>query len=130
MRPSAGASIELQTTRLDLRPLVPSDAPWYLAHFSDPEVVHGSGFPAPTDLAAASEELRVYVFDLVAQGTGMRWGIARRGHDELIGSIGYYNLRSDPVRQAQIRGTPPNQPVDLGGTGYRRPRVDRLPAVK
>jgi hypothetical protein len=67
-RLAADASFELKTPRLDLRPLRPSDAPWYLAHFSDPEIVHGSGSPAPADLAAAGEELQTYVFDLIAKG--------------------------------------------------------------
>ncbi len=98
----AGAPVQLQTARLNLRPLTSDDAPWYLAHFSDPQIVHGSGFPAPADLAAAEEELRTYVLDPIAVGTAMRWGIARRGRDELVGSIGYYKLRTEPVRQAEI----------------------------
>ncbi len=102
MRHSERAPIVLRTRRLDLRPLRPSDARWYLAHFSEPEIVHGSGFPAPADVRAASEELQTYVFDLIAQGTGMRWGIALRGHDELIGSIGYYGRSSEPIRKAEI----------------------------
>jgi ribosomal-protein-alanine N-acetyltransferase len=78
------------------------DAPWYLAHFSRPEIVHGSGFPAPADLDAARDELRRFVLDLVAAGTGMRWGIVERGGAELVGSIGYYRLVDGPPRQAEV----------------------------
>ena len=78
------------------------DAPWYLAHFSRPEIVHGSGFPAPADLDAARDELRRFVLDLIVAGTGMRWGIVERGRDELVGSIGYYRLVDGPRRQAEI----------------------------
>jgi len=96
------APVDLETARLRLRPLTAGDAAWYLAHFSRPEIVHGSGFPAPADLAAAEQELHAYALDLMANGTGMRWGITRRGSDELIGSIGYYTLRLEPIRQVEI----------------------------
>jgi hypothetical protein len=46
----------LQTARLELRELTVADAPWYLAHFSHPEVVHGTGFPAQEGVAGALEE--------------------------------------------------------------------------
>ena len=100
--PAAGSPPILATARLRLRPLTLDDAPWYLAHLSRPEIVHGSGFPAPPDLDAARAELRRFVLDLVAAGTGMRWGIAERGSDELVGSIGYYRLVDGPRREAEI----------------------------
>jgi ribosomal-protein-alanine N-acetyltransferase len=99
---TAGSPPILETPRLRLRPLTIDDAPWYLAHFSRPEIVHGSGFPAPPDLAAARGELRRFVLDLIAAGTGMRWGIAEQGRAELVGSIGYYRLVDGPPRQAEI----------------------------
>ena len=92
----------LETRRLRLRPLTAADGPWYLAHFSRPEIVHGSGFPAPADLAAADAELRRYVLDLIADGTGMRWGISLRDEDALIGSIGYYGFAEQPVRRVEV----------------------------
>ncbi|HLO34728.1 MAG TPA: GNAT family N-acetyltransferase [Candidatus Deferrimicrobium sp.] len=92
----------LETDRLILRELTQTDAPWYLAHFSRPEIVAGSGFPAPADLAAARGELNRYVLDLFARRTGLRWGLVMRGEHELIGSVGLYAWRDDPEPTAEL----------------------------
>lgn len=92
----------LETDRLILRELTQADAPWYLAHFSRPEIVSGSGFPAPADLDAAREELDRFVIDLFARRTGLRWGLALRGEDELIGSAGLYAWRDAPEPAAEL----------------------------
>jgi [ribosomal protein S5]-alanine N-acetyltransferase len=90
---------ELQTARLTLREVTLADAAWYLEHFSRPEVVRGQGFPAPADLAVATEELAWYFVDLFAERGGFRWGITLRDSRDLIGSIGFYKWAGD---QAEV----------------------------
>jgi ribosomal-protein-alanine N-acetyltransferase len=92
----------LETDRLILRELTQADAPWYLTHFSRPEIVVGSGFAAPVDLEAARGELDRYVFDLFARRTGLRWGLVLRGGHELIGSAGLYAWRDEPEPTAMV----------------------------
>jgi len=93
---------ELETPRLRLREITADDAGWYLAHFSRPEIVRGQGFPPPADLGAARGELRAYVLDLFARRAGFRWGIALRGRQDLIGSLGFYRWLDTPRPQAEI----------------------------
>ncbi len=88
---------ELFTERLVLRELTAADAPWYLEHFSRPEIVTGTGFPAPSDLAAAASELRAYVLDLFKARSGFRWGIATREDPRLVGSAGLYKWVDGPA---------------------------------
>jgi ribosomal-protein-alanine N-acetyltransferase len=92
----------LSTPRLELREITAADADWYLAHFSRPEIVHGQGYPAPADRAAAEEELRHYVLDMFSERRGFRWGIALNGSQELIGSFGLYNWVDGPPPQAEL----------------------------
>ena len=92
----------LETDRLILRELTQADAPWYLAHFSRPEIVVGSGFPAPVDLEAARGELDRYVLNLFARRSGLRGGLVPRGEQELIGSAGLYAWRDDPEPTAEL----------------------------
>jgi len=92
----------LETERLLLRELTFADAPWYLAHFSRPEIVTGSGFPAPADIETAREELDRYVVGLFARRTGLRWGLVPHGEHELIGSAGLYAWRDDPEPAADL----------------------------
>jgi len=81
---------EIETARLRLREITMADAEWFLRHFSIPEVAYGQGHPGPSDIEEAREQLKRYVVDLFAQGAGLRWGIARKGTDTLIGSAGLY----------------------------------------
>jgi ribosomal-protein-alanine N-acetyltransferase len=81
---------ELGTPRLRLREITPDDAQWYLEHFSTPEIVHGSGFPAPRDIDAARKEMQEYIFGPFENATGLRWGIALKGESRLTGSCGFY----------------------------------------
>ena len=92
----------LETDRLILRELTVADAPWYLAHFSRPEIVIGSGLPAPADIDAAREELDRFVINLFARRTGLRWGLVMRGEHELIGSAGLYAWRDQPEPTAEL----------------------------
>jgi len=91
----------LTTARLVLRELTLGDAGWYVTHFSRPEIISGQGYPAPDGLEGAREELRRFVIDLAAQGTGGRWGIALKDHEALVGSAGFYDW-DHKVRSAEI----------------------------
>jgi ribosomal-protein-alanine N-acetyltransferase len=93
---------ELFTERLVLRELTAADAPWYQEHFSRPEIVRGTGFPVPSDLAAAASELRAYVLDLFQQRSGFRWGITTREDAGLIGSAGLFKWVDGPIHEAEI----------------------------
>lgn len=93
---------ELESARLVLRGLTPDDVPWYLRHFSQPEIVSGQGYAAPADLAAAEAELRRFVLDLFDARAGFRWGIATRDDPELIGSAGLYRWVDTPASQAEV----------------------------
>lgn len=92
----------LHTERLVLREVTVSDAEWYLAHFSDPEIVHGQGFAGPADIEGARTELQEFFVDLRAQGHGIRWGLCLRGRDELIGSAGFYAWVREPQGQVEL----------------------------
>lgn len=102
MSPPTDAVIpRLTTARLVLRELTLEDAGWYMTHFSRPEIVGGQGYPAPDGLEGARKELRRYVIDLAAQGSGGRWGIALKGGEALVGSAGFYDWDHE-VRSAEI----------------------------
>lgn len=91
----------LTTARLVLRELTLEDVGWYVTHFSRPEIISGQGYPAPDGLEGAREELRRFVIDLAAQGTGGRWGIALKDHEALVGSAGFYDWNHE-VHSAEI----------------------------
>jgi [ribosomal protein S5]-alanine N-acetyltransferase len=102
-RDGPGPFPTLVTPRLVLREVTLDDAGWYLRHFSDPEIVRGQGYPAPTDLDAARDEIRRYFVDLYADGVGIRWGLAHRETpSELIGSAGFYRWTRDAVPRAEL----------------------------
>lgn len=82
---------ELTTERLELCEITREHAEWYLRHFSIPEVVIGQGFPPPKDLAAAKEELELYIVGMFEKGQGYRWGVRLKGERDIIGSIGFHN---------------------------------------
>ena len=65
----------LQTPRLELRELTVADAPWYLVHFSEPEIVRGTGFPAQEGIDGALDEMDRYVTGLFDRREGIRWGL-------------------------------------------------------
>jgi len=92
----------LETDRLILREVTIKDAEWYLEHFSRKEIVHGQGFPPPTGMKAAREELQLYFVDLFKSRNGFRWGIEKKGEESLIGSCGYYKWLKPDGHQAEI----------------------------
>jgi len=91
----------LETERLFLQELTLDDAPFYLTHFSDPDIVELTGFDAPKDLEAAKGELLEYCIDLFRGGRGIRWGIALKSTGGLIGTCGYY-MWEQAARKARI----------------------------
>ena len=91
----------ITTERLVLREITETDLEWYMKHFSLPEIVDSTGFPAPKDMAAAKEELEVYIIKPFSESTGIRWGITFKGSDELIGSCGFYKWEHDPHRRIE-----------------------------
>lgn len=91
---------ELLTARLRLREITMDDAEWFLRHFSVSEIEHGQGYAAPAGLDEAREQLALYIVDLHKRGDGLRWGIALKGSDDLIGSAGVHEWDGE-VRSAE-----------------------------
>jgi ribosomal-protein-alanine N-acetyltransferase len=92
----------LRTPRLELRELTVADAPWYLAHFSNPEIVHGTGFPAQDGIAGALAEMEQYVTGLFERREGIRWGLVPAGADTLVGTAGIFRWADEPEPAAEI----------------------------
>ncbi len=92
----------LTTERLVLREIRPDDAPFWLRHFSAPDVVELTTYDAPADLQAAEAEIERYCTRLRREGTGIRWGITLCGSDALVGTLGYYHWVADRDHRAQI----------------------------
>ncbi|MDH3365893.1 MAG: GNAT family N-acetyltransferase [Thermoplasmata archaeon] len=82
---------ELSTERLELCEITSSHVDWYFEHFNTPEIIAGQGFPGPSNLEAAKEELDRYIVGLFKEGGGFRWGIRLMGESEIIGSAGFYS---------------------------------------
>jgi ribosomal-protein-alanine N-acetyltransferase len=92
----------LRTPRLELRELTVADAPWYLAHFSEPEIVHGTGFPAQDGIAGALDEMDRYVIGLFERRDGIRWGLVLAGTDTVVGTAGIFRWVDEPEPGAEI----------------------------
>ena len=78
----------LQTERLVLREVVPSDAEALYAIFSDPEAMEYYDTTVFTTLAEA-EDLIEHMRSRRASREKVRWGITLRGEDTVIGTVGY-----------------------------------------
>lgn len=92
----------LETDRLLLRRMTLDDLGFYLMHFSTPEIIQGSGFPAPADLDAAREELVTYCIKPFEENTGIRWGIELRGREGLIGTCGLHKWVKESGYRAEV----------------------------
>jgi [ribosomal protein S5]-alanine N-acetyltransferase len=92
----------LRTPRLELRELTVADAPWYLAHFSEPEIVRGTGFPAQDGIAGALDEMDQYVIGLFERREGIRWGLVPAGTDTPVGTAGIFRWVDEPEPGAEI----------------------------
>lgn len=82
---------QLETSRLTLREMTLDDVEFYFHHFNNEKIVEGSIFPGPKSLETAKKELELYCVNPFKENRGIRWGIIRREHDELIGTCGYYD---------------------------------------
>lgn len=89
---------QLETNRLILRKMTPDDVEFYFRHFNNDKIIKGSCFPGPKNLEAARKELERYCIKLFKEQTGIRWGITRKGIDELIGTCGFYNWNKTAKR--------------------------------
>lgn len=78
----------LETARLTLRQVRPSDAPALFAIFSDPEVTRYYDQPSFTELAQA-EGLTTRMQQRFAEKRTVRWAITRPTDDVLLGTCGY-----------------------------------------
>ena len=93
----------LETPRLRLVELTVDDAAWYLAHFSRPEIVAGTGWPAPDGLDGARDEIERWVTGLFERREGLRWGIAlAEAPGTMVGTIGLFSWRDDPEPAAEL----------------------------
>ena len=92
---------QLETARPILREMTLGDVEFYFHHFNNEKVVEGSCFPGPKTLEAAKEELEGYCIRPFKENRGIRWGIARKGNEELIGTCGYYDWNRTS-RRAEI----------------------------
>lgn len=91
----------LETERLVLREITLDDAGFWLRNFSDPSVVERTAFEPPADLAAAKAELIQYAVRPFERGTGIRWGIALRPSNELVGTLGYHEWMREGAHRAR-----------------------------
>jgi len=92
---------QLETDRLILREMTLDDVEFYFRHFNNDKIVKGCCFPGPKSLEAAKEELELYCIKLFQENRGIRWGIVRKGANELTGTCGFYNW-SKPASRAEI----------------------------
>ena len=83
----------LTTERLLLRDVTVEDFPWYVAHFSRPEVAEGQGCAPPPDEEAAQADFERRILEPFAAKDGIRWGLVlREDPSPLIGSAGVFYI--------------------------------------
>jgi ribosomal-protein-alanine N-acetyltransferase len=80
---------ELETPRLRLREIVPSDATALFAIHSDTSWMRWYGVDPVTDLSQADQLAELFTEWFYA-GTGFRWGLERRDDRQLIGTCGLF----------------------------------------
>ncbi len=82
---------QIETPRLVLREIRASDADATFATFSDAQTMEFYG-EAPHQSVEESRALIRAIADWYARRQGIRWGITRRGADEVIGSCGLFKF--------------------------------------
>ena len=80
----------LETERLKLRDMLPSDVTALLRHFGNPEVVSFIDSQPIKTIDQANEWLR-WMGGFFAAKDGLRWGIVLKDDGEFIGSAGLHN---------------------------------------
>jgi len=83
---------EIETERLILREIMPEDAPAIFAIFSDPKITQYYDLYTYVDMEQA-EELIDFFDESFENERAIRWGIARKEDNVLIGTCGYVWLR-------------------------------------
>ncbi len=91
----------IETDRLVMRRMTLNDVGFYFRHFNNKKIVEGCCFPGPDSLEAAKEELERYCIKPFTDNRGIRWGLIRRGSQELIGTCGIYDW-NQTARRAEI----------------------------
>jgi [ribosomal protein S5]-alanine N-acetyltransferase len=81
----------LETGHLVLRRLRPTDAEALFAILSDDELTRFYDDEAFTDLSQAREQIEAWTSGYEGRRS-IRWGIARKGAEPIIGACGYYGL--------------------------------------
>ena len=89
---------QLETERFILREIALDDVEFYFHHFNNDKIIEGCCFPGPKTLEAAKEELERYCISPFKEDKGIRWGIVRKGDNELIGTCGYYDWNKTVCR--------------------------------
>jgi ribosomal-protein-alanine N-acetyltransferase len=79
----------LETPRLILRRLEPSDAEAIFRNQSDPQVARYLGRDPDTTIDTTHHRLQ-QVFDGLRENTGIRWGITTRDDPTLMGTVGFW----------------------------------------
>lgn len=92
MDPIFSSFPEIETERLILREILPEDVGQVFAIFSDPKVTQHYDLYTYTDIGQARELIEFFdeSFELER---AIRWGIARKDDDLLIGTCGFVWLR-------------------------------------
>jgi ribosomal-protein-alanine N-acetyltransferase len=80
----------LETPRLQLREIVPADAPALFAVHGDPASMRWFGNDPVPDLAAVAKLVDVFASWRRQPNPGTRWGIQPKGQTELVGSCGLF----------------------------------------
>jgi RimJ/RimL family protein N-acetyltransferase len=115
------STLTLQTARLDLRPLVPSDAPALLALKSDPVVMRYGSTPPWSDPQVAIDYIQRDLQGMAA-GTYVQLAIIRREDAELIGMCSFH-LLDVQCRRAELGYS---LVVSAWGRGYANEAVRAL----
>ncbi|MBC5774443.1 GNAT family N-acetyltransferase [Pontibacter sp. KCTC 32443] len=92
-------SQNLETARLQLRPVRPSDADFILKGLSDTRVT--TYYAVHYDTPEAVQEQMQFYDNLQQTGTGIWWVFSLRGATDLIGACGYSSLETEN-RKAEI----------------------------
>src|SRR5687767_356509 len=87
----------IETNRLHLRSVTENDVDALYRIFSHPEVMRYWGAPALKDRDAAVQLLNE-IHEGFRRQSAMKWGIARRTDDQIIGTTTLFNLSFDNRR--------------------------------
>ena len=127
----------LETERLVLRRLYPSDAESLFAILADEELARFYDDEAFTEISQAREQIEAWAsgFD---EWRSIRWGIAQRGTDKVIGTCGYYgfhgwhrrgSLGYELVRSYWRQGIMTEALDAIIGFAFRKVGLNRIQAV-